>query len=563
MRWLMVLLFSFSFCSSVPPPLLAQHQLTEARVLVELGDPVPVFRGLDRHPAVSRAVVGSWQVSPSNFVHTRRGLRTRQGSENSPRWQFSTGERIALPLPGGTNLELSIDTRWIPLSGIDVYTGRINGRTEWLFTLAIHGNEILGRFFVENKAWILENFAEANSFLLHQLDRTKLPKAVIRHSDQHSGIRRILFEDDDVRSTPASCSTFTSNGANGHARVLFLHSSDVQNGIENLIASIVAEFNASASSSGVGLDNFISIAGIQQVSETFDDLCKNPVLERMKTQSGAFQDLADDMHTDKADLAFLLLDEDAGASIGDGCVSTLGRIGGLAWVLRSAGNPAYGLSTVTYALGDFTALHELGHVLGGLHEYVGDVDQAKAAAGVPDCARGWAGSTQDWMTIMGGYGNQTCPFEISQPDPTQQPCTRLPIWSNPMLTHNGEPAGDEDTADMALALEMTMPIAASWEVFPVAKPHSAPSAAAISQFCWGANNIVWGELTGADQYQLVGSSSPTFSGGEFLEYSGLDTQTEVLVPQSPTFYFRVRGCNGNGCGPWSNSVEANWFGGCL
>jgi len=544
--------------------IVVEASATETRDLLNLGQPAQVSSSFGEHPAVRAAVAGSWSVSPARFLEAWR-RSANVGGVKAPRWRFATGERFALPLPGHGSVDLSFDTRWTPLDGIDVYTGRINGRAEWLFTLALDGNEVLGRFFLGNRAWILENFDDSEEFLLHELDRGQLPKAPIRHDLQHGDLHRAHDDEAPTRTTPPSCSTFTPSSANGHARILFLHSPDVATGINNLIASIVAEFNASADNSDVGLDNFISVAGVQQVNDTFDELCKSPILIRMHTQTSPFQDLTQWMDSADADLAFLLISEDSTATVNDDelCIENLGRIGGLAWVLRVDGAPPYGLSTSTYALGDFTALHEIGHILGGLHEFVGPIDQAQAAAGVPDCARGWAGSTQDWMTIMGGYGHDTCPFDVSEPDPTKQPCTRLPLWSSPSLTHNGEPAGDADTAHMAVALEMTMPIAAAWESFPTPKPQSAPTATAISQFCWGGNYIVWGGLSDADEYQLIGSTSPAVIGDAFLEYSGSGTQTEVIVPQTPTFYFRARGCNGNGCGPWSNSVQASWFSRCL
>lgn len=162
------------------------------------------------------------------------------------------------------------------------------------------------------------------------------------------------------------------------------------------------------------------------------------------------------------------------------------------------------------------------------------------------------------MTVMGGYVQ--CPFDDTQPDPTQQPCTRLPVWSNAFTFHDGEPVGSVD-ANMGIALQMTMPTAAGWDAFPTPKPQAAPNASVLPGFCLGFNDIFWSAVASAEVYQLVESVNSGFS-FDPLEFFGADTGHFVNIPQGQTRYYRVRGCNGSGCGPWSNTVSASYYNGC-
>lgn len=240
---------------------------------------------------------------------------------------------MTLPLPGGDRVELYVDAVFRPVDGVTVYTGPVDGRPEWLFTLAVDSEQILGRFFVGNRVWILENLGDQARLKLHRLERDLLPKAPAPDLLQTLAEPRSPSPEGAIttQSTSApSCANFTPTNANGNVRILFLHSSDVATGINNLVASIVAEFNYSVDISRVELNNFITVADIRQVNDTFDGLCRDFILHKMEIEDGAFQGLSQWMSASNADAAFTIIDEDPNATQGVFCFDNIGRVGGAA-----------------------------------------------------------------------------------------------------------------------------------------------------------------------------------------------------------------------------------------
>ena len=206
-----------------------------------------------------------------------------------------------------------------------------------------------------------------------------------------------------------------------------------------------------------------------------------------------------------ADVAFLLVSEDATAND----VAGFGRVGGVARRLDQ--NNPFAVSTVSYALGDLTALHEIGHVFGGRHENGTGIERPVVAV------------DDTWMTVMGGYIE--CPF-----NGLAATCVRLNRWSNPDQTYMGFPLGVAGQRDMETHLEGTMPAVSAWRgegsavaVLTSPTPGSTLPGASVT--------FGWTTGTGVSQYYLyVGSSV----GGADLYAAGTGASTSVTVNGLPT-----------------------------
>ncbi len=238
-----------------------------------------------------------------------------------------------------------------------------------------------------------------------------------------------------------------------------------------------------------------------------------------------------------------------------------GRIGGAGYLIPTEDYPEhpnpFANVTHTYALGDLTALHEIGHIFNGRHE----VGCSFGTGTIPAYACGYAPIHCQWQTMMGSYTQCGFDFEV---DPDDQPVVRLARWSNPNVDYNGEPTGVPGAGptgrNMAAALNVNMPHAATWKGSQASQPSAPDPISNLSHHCWGLNTVYWTEQPGLVEYRLYQSESPNFS-SPMLIYSGSGTATGINVDQ--TTYLRVKACNSGGCSPDSAQVTATYTPGCL
>lgn len=525
--------------------------------IIVIGDAASAERYGPLLPGLSAARVATWEVEfrPETLAG-KQGMRYfRTAAQHVATLPRLSGQRVKIDLPGvRQGLRLAIDTLRESEDGVVTYAGRIEFEMAWLFTLTIDFDHAVGAFYMDDRVFLL-TVEENTGALLHEVDLSRVPRN--RQTDE-------LGNDSLAPSLLQSslCSNYTENSFNGNVRVLFLYTPDVSSGITTLVNSIVAQFNQIALNSGVDPKNYISIAGIQQLSSNLDGRCwgsgfvsSSSVMGMMRDGTAPFANLSQWMGQSSADMAFLITSVDPNADTGGGCYITeqlenYGRIGGIAWVKDP--NLPYGASTNTFALGDLTAIHEIGHVLGGRHQPGGTPD--------PDCARGYIqpGSNPSWITVVGEYALGTsCAFDPDDP-PAQQTCTRIPLFSNkdPNITYQSQGTGNS-SHDMATALNMTMTEVAGWTSYGIPTPGAVAWLDASSN-CYWMNNISWAAVSGTQVYQLFKSSTSGFQSSSLI-YHGSSTNIWDLGPG----YYKVRACNGSGCGQLSSAVQADYFPGCL
>lgn len=346
---------------------------------------------------------------------------------------LAPGARVEFALPDGAEAVLVVDAVQELLPGITTFTGHLADDEFADFTFSIEDGKLVGSIRRGTQAWLVEPHAGSNLHMIRSLDRTLVPKGEPRldHPKDEPGVAP------EAPQPPLSRSL-----VGGNVRVLFLYASNVSNASAQA-ANIVTAFNNSLSLSAVSSNNYVSIAGVQPVASNFAGMNRWTIIQAMGNRTAPFTSIDASMATTYADVAFLLVQEDPTAID----MPTYGRIGGVAFLQNQA--KPFALSTDDYALGDLTALHELGHVFGGNHEDVPNAGIARPVVAVNDT----------WMTVMGGYID--CPF-----NGLPATCVRLNRWSNPDQTYQGVPLGIPGQADMESWLESSMPTVSAWRPEP-------------------------------------------------------------------------------------------------
>lgn len=447
--------------------------------------------------------------------------------------QLSEGSQIEIALPNDDQVVLVVDAVQQLLPSVKTFSGHLVDDENADFVFSIEDGRLVGSIRQEERVWLIEPHAAADQHMIRAVDRTMLPKDENDVDHQQGQAAPTGLEAPAQPVLPTS----TIVGS-GNVRILFLYANNVANANAQA-ANIVTAFNNSLSLSGVSANNYLTLAGVQQVASSFNGQSRTTIRNAMGSRSAPFASIDTAMADTYADIAFLLVQEDATAVD----YPALGRIGGVAYIFNQA-NP-FALSTDDYALGDLTALHEIGHIFGGQHENAG------AGAGI---ARPVVAIDDTWMTIMGAYAE--CPF-VGLP----ATCVRLNRWSNPALTHMGIPIGVAGQRDMESHLENAMPIVSGWRAEPPAPPAAPNPLVKQPESCFGLFGMSWAAQPSATSYQLYRSTSNTFSNPAML-YSGADLDTLIDVT-SGTWYLRARACNAGGCSGWTNQVSATRLNVCL
>lgn len=327
--------------------------------------------------------------------------------------------------------------------------------------------------------------------------------------------------------------------------VLYTPAAAAANNISLMANNIIAQANGLFATSGVGSGNYFTLADMQPLSDdltTFGARCETQIINNASAGAGAFSNVSSIISATNADIVLIIATTEPAYSE----CSALGRFGGFARIYESA-NP-FAFTSDTYAIGDLTAIHELGHVMGGDHE--------GGTQGALSDAYGYATSSCAWQTLMGGYVQ--CAFDWNEPVPGLQPTTRLPRWSNPSLTYGGLPTGSS-TQDMAAALDVLMPDVSAWESNPSAP--GTPSGFNVSSWlCYGTHTASWSATSGATHYQLMASPNLTTNKPvlvQLVSHSSGGTSAVFDIYPMETLYLRVRACNAGGCSALSSEDVAN------
>ncbi len=455
-----------------------------------------------------------------------------------------SGQEISLRLP---NVEkpvlLYVDNVQNLVKGVVTYTGYRIGQVNDFFILSIADEGVMAKINYGKYIYIIKPIkSKSVKHTIAQLDKTLIIK------DIRDDVAKA------VNQKKLSAVTEKSNNGSGHVKVLFYFENGVWN--QSLYVSlIVSEMNAALSRSGVPTSNTISSAGIKLLGASFTGLCKDGILGLMDARQGAFANIDQDLNAYGADIAVTLIKTYTG-QICDPFSGPVGRVGGVAYPYNP-GSP-FAVFADAYALGDLTALHELGHVFGGSHAIMQPyIIRNRYAKGFT--MNNSITPSDSWQTIMGSYGYSNCNFSG-----VYSTCERLDYFSNPnkVISYEGNNITLGDTySKMYLWLDIGMPVVSNYKGLPIPPPPAPNPISATNESCFGLNSVTWTAQSGATEYKLYKSTSSNFTSPVML-YNGTNTTTAVNV-NSGLWYLRAQACNASGCSVYSNQVTAYRISNCL
>ncbi len=466
-----------------------------------------------------------------------------------------TGQKIALQLPGFSKaVILEVKTALNLINKIDIvtYTGTVFEQKNSRFVLSVSAEEgLVGTINIGKHVY---NIAPTDDFSRHIVAKTN--KSMIPRNPANDVVESAAFE----KVIQSKQSMTKSTNSNGLVKALFYVASDVSSPYSTIL-NTVAEMNTILANSQVNSNNRISItdivAGIS-LNTTFPGKCIPNVLHEMRFRRGVFDDIDQKLQVYGADIAVTFIKGNTSSNPSHYC-----RVGGYAQLYGFSNNPSsppggspFAVVADNYATssGDLTAVHEIGHVLGGKEA----IDIRDITPNSPLYARGfnYTSSNNDFQTIMGAYGGE-CAFN----GPTSPYlCERIAKFSNPNLQHNNITIGATNNRDMKSWLNARMAGISNWTGDPLPRP-AAPILSVLSDLCYGLNNLSWNAVSTATEYKLYKSTNLSFQNISLI-YNGVNTSSFINVGSS-TWYLRVKACNAAGCGNYSNQVTASSINSCL
>ncbi|MCB1603138.1 MAG: hypothetical protein KDI59_00685 [Xanthomonadales bacterium] len=484
-------------------------------------------------------------INASYIRFNKRALSVFKGENGkfyeAPNTQMS-GQQIPIKVPDSNQpLFLNFENVQNLIEGEDVvtYTGHVEGDTGNFFTISVDGDNVMGKINYGKFIYIIAPLeGPGNKHSIAKLEKRLMNKDTSEDVIGEEGIEKKAVN-------------YVEKWANGtgYVKVLFYFSSDVY-WPSAYVSTIVSEMNAALFRSGVASNNSISSAGMKIINSTFSGQCKYDILNKMGYSLSEFSNIQQDIVTYGADIAVLIVRSNTGQQCQAGFS---GRVGGLAYGYLS--QYPFAVVADSYALGDLTALHEIGHIFGGAHAVAGGYP------GVYSYSRGLIyfdhqNPDNSWQTIMGAYGTGSDDCVFNGP---YSPCERIDYFSNPSKYYNGIATGASNR-NMKQSLNNTMPIVSGWRGNALTVPSAPNPISSQSGACYGMNTIHWTAQSSATQYKLYSSSSSSF-GSPALVYSGSATGTFINV--AGTEYLRAKACNSAGCSAYSNQVVATYTNGCF
>lgn len=499
-------------------------------------------------------------------LHTRlKDNRFQAGASSKIEKAFPAAEEgFLLQLPGEMVVKLTTNRSQSYVDGVETYSGRVEDTKSGYFTLSVENGQVFGQVNIGPMIYDIRFDMTSRSHVLTEIDQAKMPHHTPEPLGDGSAYKATLKSRGiSIKSQGLPAPMLTSPDI-GTIRVLILYASDVTNP-STLASNIISSMNNTFFDDGMDPDLHFTLADLRNLNDDLEDVCKYSIASDMNDKNAPFGDIDTWVDNENADIVLTVVTDNP---LLTGCpTGNYGRVGGIASDWLNPDKP-YAVTMDTYAIGDLTAIHEVGHVMGGFHPETNDTDVQYWSSDSELYARGffdpldsWDPSDEsEWQTVMGSYAQNGCDFSTTLPNTG---CVRLPLWSDPTKTYGGEARGEAFTAenqdpysaDMVSALEIQMPIVAEFQSYLYAAP-GTPSNINVEK-CLNKNFISWDVSTHAEHYQMLFSYSSSFTNPKVI-YFGTSTAKYVVVPQHSTKYVKIRACNGNGCGAFSSQLTLTY-----
>lgn len=289
--------------------------------------------------------------------------------------------------------------------------------------ISVLGNDIQGVIETDEEVYTIETVGE-QQYALITVDYSKLREAcdIFNEGNDQSSFDDIIIQnhdfdiesDDDITLSPIVKAASTNDCK---IRVLVLYTPNAQSSVSNIkntILTAVALTNQSFVNSQINYQIELVYAGLTNYTESGF----STDLLRFRTSGDGYMDEVHALRNKySADICVLLINDCAYCGLATGIAVTQDKA-------FCAVSTCSTCATTNYSFG-----HEIGHLLGCRHDPYVDPNTTPFAYG-----HGYVHPLNTWRTIM-AYGN-ACSW-----------CPRLLYWSNPNVSHNGEPMGTITTHD--------------------------------------------------------------------------------------------------------------------
>lgn len=505
----------------------------------------------------NRGIVSKNKINV-NFQTSLKGSSVQADASSKIEEAFPAAEEgFLIQLPGGMVVTLVTNRSQSYVDGVETYSGRVEDTKSGYFTLSVKNGKVFGQVNIGPMIYNISYDKTSRSHVLTEIDQARMPHNTPEPLGDGLAYKAALKSKGmTTKSQGLPTPMMLTSPDIGTIRVLILYASDVAYP-SYLASNVISSMNNTFFGDGMDPDLHFTLADLRNLNNDLDGLCSDEILADMESTTAPFANISTWIDDEYADVVLTISKTDPSLT----CLYTgaWGRVGGQASDLLNSSKP-FATVADTYAIGDLTAVHEIGHVLGGGHPTWSVAKLEVYSDDVEPYSRGYIAANGDWQTVMGSYDDNGCDFSTTLPN---NDCVRLPLWSNPSKSYDSETRGVTYTSDvqvpyssnMASALEIQMPIAAEFQSYPYAAP-GIPSNIDVEE-CFNKNFLSWDATTHAEHYQMLFSYSSSFTNPKVV-YFGTSTAKYVVVPQHSTKYVKIRACNGNGCGAYSSQLTLTY-----